>query len=150
MGDGNKLDGMMKKEFLKTFNKVEIEFKKIFTQLFDGGEAKLITAVDANGVLTYSGGTIDPASGGFEHATGNKRVPSVTTRDFTLGRADVTIKAIHTGTGWVCELKRKLNTGDVDDAVFDLASEYPFGFAIFDNAAIAHSIKTDLNMKFAQ
>jgi len=44
----DKLDGMMKKEFLKTFNKVEIEFKKIFTQLFDGGEAKLIIEDEEN------------------------------------------------------------------------------------------------------
>ncbi len=42
------LDGMMKKEFLKTFNKVEIEFKKIFTQLFNGGEAKLIIEDEEN------------------------------------------------------------------------------------------------------
>ena len=44
----DELDGIMKKEFLKTFNKVEIEFKKIFTQLFDGGEAKLIIEDEEN------------------------------------------------------------------------------------------------------
>lgn len=42
------LDGIMKKEFLRTFNKVEIEFKKIFTQLFNGGEAKLIIEDEKN------------------------------------------------------------------------------------------------------
>jgi len=38
----------MEKEFLKTFNKVEKEFKKIFTQLFNGGEAKLIIEDEGN------------------------------------------------------------------------------------------------------
>jgi chromosome segregation protein len=44
----DELDGMMKKEFLKTFNKVGIEFEKIFSQLFDGGEAKLIIEDEEN------------------------------------------------------------------------------------------------------
>lgn len=114
------------------------------------GTAKEITAVDANGVLTYSGGTIDPADGGFEQATGNKRVPSVTTKEFTEGRADINIKVNHTGSGWVCEVQRKLNTGDADDVVFDPATELDFGFAIFNNAAIAHAIKPGLKLKYEQ
>jgi len=44
----DELDGIMKKEFLKTFNKVEVEFKKIFSQLFNGGEAKLIIEDEEN------------------------------------------------------------------------------------------------------
>jgi len=44
----DELDRMMKKEFIKTFNKVEIEFKKIFTQLFNGGEVKLIIEDEEN------------------------------------------------------------------------------------------------------
>ncbi len=112
------------------------------------GTAVLITEVDANGVLTYVGGTINPANGGFEQGTGNMRIPSVTTKPFTLGRADISIKAVHTGTGWICEFTRKLDTGDDDDVVFDITKEYPFGFAIFNNAAIAHAIKPNLMMKF--
>ena len=38
----DELDELMKKEFLKTFRKVEVEFENIFTQLFNGGKAKLI------------------------------------------------------------------------------------------------------------
>jgi chromosome segregation protein len=38
----DELDQLMKKEFLKTFRKVEVEFENIFTQLFNGGKAKLI------------------------------------------------------------------------------------------------------------
>jgi hypothetical protein len=116
----------------------------------DDGTAKMITAVDENGVLSYDGGTIDPADGGFEQGTGNKRFPSVTTKAFTLGRADIDIKAVHTGTGWVCEFTRKLNTGDADDVVFNVAEELDFGLAIFNNAAIAHAIKPNLKMKFEQ
>jgi len=84
----------------------------------------------------------------FEKGTGNKRMPSVTTKAFTLGRADIDIKAVHTGTGWVCEFTRKLNTGDDDDVVFETSKTYAFGLAIFNNAAIAHSIKPNLLLKF--
>jgi len=116
----------------------------------DNGTAKLITAVDAEGILTYDGGTINPADGGFEKGTGNKRLPSVTTRPFTLGRADINISAVHTGSGWICEFTRKLDTNDEDDVVFDITKEFPFGLAIFNNAAIAHAIKPNLNLKFEQ
>mgnify|MGYP002639558551 CR=1 FL=1 len=116
----------------------------------DDGTAKLITAVDAEGVLTYEGGSINPADGGYEHATGNKRLPSVTTRPFTEGRGDISITAVYTGTGWVCEFTRKLNTNDEDDVVFEISKELPFGLAIFNNAAIAHAIKPNLMLKFEQ
>ncbi len=115
-----------------------------------GGAAQRITAVDEDGVLSYSGGTINPALGGYEQGTGAKRIPSVTTRDFTLGRADLTIKAVYTGTGWICEFTRKLDTEDADDVIFDITEELPFGLAIFNNAAIAHAIKPNLNLKFQQ
>ncbi len=115
------------------------------------GTAKMVTAVDENGVLTYDGGgTIDPADGGYEQGVGAKRFPSVTTKAFTLGRADVSVKAVYTGSGWICEFTRKLNTNDEDDAVFVVAEDMPFGLAIFNNAAIAHAIKSNLLMKFEQ
>lgn len=116
----------------------------------DDGTAKMITAVDADGVLSYEDGSINPADGGYEHATGNKRFPSVTTKAFTEGRGDISISAVHTGTGWVCEFTRKLNTGDEDDVIFDITQELPFGLAIFNNAAIAHAIKPNLMLKFVQ
>ncbi len=128
----------------------ETDYYWIDKDQIDNGTAKLITAVDGNGVLTYDGGTIDPADGGYEQGTGTKRIPSVNTKAFEGPRADISVKAVHTGTGWVCEVKRKLNTGDPDDAVFNPAEEMPFGFAIFNNAAIAHAIKPGLNLKFEQ
>jgi len=114
-----------------------------------GTTAKLVTAVDANGVLSYSGGTIDPTGDtGYDQGTGAKRFPSILTRDFLGARGDIEVKAKYTGSGWICEVKRKLNTGDADDVVFAPGADLPFGFAIFNNAAIAHAIKPGLTLKF--
>ncbi len=116
-----------------------------------GAAAKLVTAVDADGILTYDGGTIDPTGDAdYNQGTGSKRFPSILTRDFLGDRADITAKVTRSATGWVAEVTRKLNTNDPWDVVFDPAKELPFGFAIFDNAAIAHGIKPGLNLKFEQ
>ncbi len=113
------------------------------------GTARAVVAVDLDGKLTLDHDVvIDPSQGGFEQGSGNMRVPSVTTKAFTGGRADIDIKAVHTGTGWVCEFTRKLNTSDPDDVVFNVSEELDFGLAIFNNAAIAHAIKPNLKMKF--
>ena len=114
------------------------------------GTAKMVTGVDADGVLTYDEGTIDPNNGGYEKGNGIKRIPSVTTKPFTLGRGDISITAVYTGSGWVCEFTRKMNTNDADDVVFEVTKEFPFGLAIFNNAAIAHAIKPNLLLKFEQ
>ena len=42
------LDELMKKEFMKTFRKVEEEFKVIFAQLFTGGSARLYLEDEEN------------------------------------------------------------------------------------------------------
>ncbi len=130
----------------------ETEYYWIDENQINDGVAKLVTAVDQNGVLTLEdNSTIDPnGDAGFSQGTGNKRVPSVTIKAFTGGRGDIDVKATYTGTGWICEVKRKLNTEDADDVVFDPATELDFGFAIFNNAAIAHGIKPGLKMKFEQ
>ena len=112
------------------------------------GTAKLITGVSSDGILTYDGGTINPADGGYENGTGNKRMPSVWLENFTGSRADIAVAANHTGSGWVVEFSRKLNTGNSDDVVFDVNKEFPFGLALFNNAAIAHEIKPNLVLKF--
>ncbi len=126
----------------------ETDYAFITKDQIDDGSAKLITAVASDGTLTYAGGTINPTSGGFENATGNKRVPSVWIESFTGSKADIAISAVHTSAGWVCEFSRKLDTGHTDDVKFDTTKEYPFGLAIFNNAAIAHEIKTNLLLKF--
>lgn len=37
----SEMDTVMKEEFLNTFNKIEVEFKKVFKELFSGGNAEL-------------------------------------------------------------------------------------------------------------
>jgi len=46
----DELDDLMKREFMKTFRKVAVEFENIFAQLFNGGKAKLVIE-DENEVL---------------------------------------------------------------------------------------------------
>jgi hypothetical protein len=113
------------------------------------GEALEVMSIDAEGVLTLSdASTIDPKDGGYEDGTGAKRIPSILTKEFTEGRGDISIKYNHTGTGWVCEVKRLLNTSDADDVVFSPTTELDFGFAVFNNAAIGHAIKPGLKLKW--
>ena len=40
-------------------------------------------------------------------------------------------------------LRRKLQTGSKFDVQFDPAKRYPFGFAVFDNAAVRHATPDD-------
>lgn len=117
----------------------------------NAGTAKLITAVDSNGVLTYAGGTIDPTDAGYVPTTGAKRFPSIIFNGALEGsRGDVTTFANHTGSGWVIEITRALTTTDlVNDIQWDITEEYMFGFAIFQNAAVAHGIMPNLKLKFS-
>jgi Ethylbenzene dehydrogenase len=131
----------------------------IYNTEVTAGTAKQITAVDANGVLTLSDATtIDPNVGTDYQRTssygsggiGPKVIPGITLNDsYTLGQGDISCKAVHTGTGWRMEIKRALNTGDaVYDIDFSSLADQYFGFAIFENAQIAHSIKPNLVLKF--
>ncbi len=122
----------------------------------DNGAAKLITGVDADGVLVYEGGSLDPgADVDFMRdgvTTGSKCIPSIYTEKVTGNRGDITGKFTYTGSGWVMEIQRKLKTEDVDNVDVDfssLADQY-FGIGIFDNSAIAHAIKMNLVLKFEQ
>jgi hypothetical protein len=120
----------------------------------NAGTAKLITAVDDQGVLSYSGGTIDPNTDtDFQRAgsrSGAKGIPSIINSKVLGNEGDITAKWIHTGSGFVIEVQRKLNTGDtekVDVNFSDLSDQY-FGIGVFENAALAHAIKTNLLLKF--
>ncbi len=120
----------------------------------DNGTAKEITAVDENGVLTYAGGTIDPNTDTqFQRdgiRSGAKGIPSVHIGKKTGNNGDITGKFTYTGSGWIMEMSRKLNTGDtekVDVNFADLSDQY-FGIGVFDNAAVAHAIKAGLVLKF--
>lgn len=120
------------------------------------GAAKQVTAVDANGVLTLSdASTIDPNIGTdyqrIGNAVGPKAVPGLTLNDaYTGSMGDISCKTVYTaGTGWTMEFKRALKTADtVYDIDFSSLQDQYFGFAIFENAQIAHSIKANLVLKF--
>ncbi len=120
----------------------------------NNGTAKLITAVDTEGILSYDGGTIDPvADKDFQRAgsrSGAKGMPSIVNSKVLGNEGDITALWKHTGSAFVMEVKRKLNTGDtekVDVNFSDLADQY-FGIGVFENAAVAHAIKPGLVLKF--
>ncbi len=121
----------------------------------DNGTAKLITSVDANGILGYDGGAIDPTDSDFQRdgsTTGAKCIPSIYTAPFVGSRADLEARGVFEGSGWTLEIKRKLQTDDVanEDVDFSSLETLPFGIAVFDNAGIAHGIKAGLTLKFAE
>jgi Ethylbenzene dehydrogenase len=120
----------------------------------DNSTAKTVTAVDANGVLTLSDATaIDPNVGtDYQRVgagVGQKAIPGLTIDKYTGSRADIPCKATYTGSGWILEFQRALKTADlVNDIDFSSKNDQYFGFAIFENAQIAHSIKPNLVLKF--
>ena len=117
------------------------------------GTAQTVTAVALNGELTLSDGSkIDPNTDLVSYAKGfgKKRFPSITINPGGAGaddRSDTQVRAIHNGSGWQVEIKRKLNTGSATDAVFTVGEEMPFGLSIFNNAAIAHAMSNFKTMK---
>ena len=123
----------------------------------NSGEAKLITGVDAIGILTYDGGTIDPTdpNSGYHRdgaTSGKFGMPSIWVQPSNGSRGDITAIGVYTGSSWILEFKRKLSTGDMTGADVDFSSlqDFPFGIATFNNAAIAHATKAFLTLKFEE
>jgi hypothetical protein len=120
----------------------------------DASTAKTVTAVDAEGVLTLSDDTtIDPNVGTdyqrVDAGVGSKAIPGLTINTYTGSRADISCRATYSGSGWTMEFHRLLKTADaVNDIDFSSLEDQYFGFAIFENAQIAHSIKPNLLLKF--
>jgi len=121
------------------------------------GEAKEITGVDAAGILTYDGGTIDPTdpNSGYHRdgaTSGKFGMPSIWVQPSNGSRGDITAIGVYTGSSWILEFKRKLSTGDTTGADVDFSSleDFPFGIATFNNAAIAHGTKAFLTLKFEE
>ena len=127
------------------------------TDTLPGGNARKITGVSSNGVLTYAGGSLDPNGQtdyqqlpGVFGGVGTKCFSGFITAPYTMGRADITARGIHTGTGWVLEFKRALNTKNTlkQDVNFSGLEDQPFGIAIFNNSNNQHSIRPNLLLKF--
>lgn len=119
----------------------------------DNGTAQAVTGISTEGVLTLANGqTIDPNDDlvAYSQGFGNKRFPSVYINPAGAGttfRTDTQVRAKHIGSGWQIEIKRKLNTGDPTDVVWNIGDEIPFSLAIFNNAAIGHAQAPFLTMK---
>lgn len=124
----------------------------------DNSTAKLITAVDVNGVLTYAGGTIDPNTDTGYQRTGDavyggdgpKCMPGYIAAPLIGERADITCQATYTGSGWIVEYKRALKTSDVlkQDIDFTSLNDQEFGVAIWNKSNYQHGIKPNLVLKF--
>ena len=122
------------------------------------GKARKVTAVSSTGVLTYDGGTIDPAADKEYQRTGDPVTGGVGTKcmpgnillPVLKGRADIPCTAVYTGKGWVWEYKRLLKTADVlkQDVNFSSLGDFPFGIAIWDKSNYQHAIKPGLALKF--
>ena len=118
------------------------------------GTAKTVTGVSATGVLTLSDATtIDPNVGTDYQRVGTgvgaKAIPGLTIGSYTGSRGDIICKSTYTGSGWILEFTRALKTADaIYDVDFSSLADQYFGFAIFENAQIAHSIKPNLLLTF--
>ena len=122
------------------------------------GTAKRITGVSSTGVLTYDGGTIDPTVGTEYQRVGDpvtggvgpKCLPGVIISPVKNGRADISLGANYTGTGWVYEFKRSIKTTDKlkQDIDFTGLADQPFGVAIWNRSNYQHGIKPNLLLKF--
>lgn len=123
--------------------------------------AKEVVEVAVDGTLTYIDDaigtlkTLDPNLdlASYAAGSGNKRFPSITINPGGAGndfRSDTRVNAIHTGSGWVIEIKRKLDSGDPNDAIFEIGTEMKFGMAFFNNAAIGHETLNLLTMKIEE
>ena len=127
----------------------------------DGTVALLVAHVDANGVLTLSDSSkIDPnVNTGYQttfDANGNitgvgtSAIPSIIRQAYQGSRGDIQFKAVYTGSGWIMELKRALNTHDANlqDVDFSPLTDVNFGIAVFNKANSAHAIKPGLTLHF--
>jgi hypothetical protein len=128
------------------------------TDTLAGGKAVKITGVSATGVLSYSGGSIDPNTGTDYQRTGDpvyggdgpKCFPSYIASPLIGGRADITGAAVYTGSGWIVEYKRLLKTADVlkQDVDFTSLQDQQFGFAIWNKSNNQHGIQPYLTLTF--
>ncbi len=107
------------------------------------GDAAQVVSANTSGDLTLSDGSVLLASNADYQRDGQLRPPSIYTRIPDGDRADITAVAVYSGGFWTIEIRRARVTGsDVDVQFDDLAVDYPFGVAVFDNAQIAHATST--------
>lgn len=70
----------------------------------------------------------------------NDEIAAIITKAITGDRGDIQGKGVYANGHWVLEIGRPLTTAGVHDIQFDdLNDTYPFGVAVFDNAAVEHA-----------
>ena len=79
---------------------------------------------------------------------GPSRIPSVTIAPFRGSRGDLQSHGRHDGAGWTVEIARAFETDDKSHDVQwsdrGAGARYDFGFAVFDNAQIAHATSSEV------
>ena len=130
-----------------------------FIMASDTENVSRVVAVSSTGVLTFSDGSIldptittdynrtgDPVYGGV----GPKAIPGFIAAPLLGERADITSAAIYTGSGWIVEIQRKLNTNDAlkQDVDFTSLQDQQFGMAIWNSSNYQHGIQPNLVLKF--
>jgi hypothetical protein len=102
------------------------------------GEAKLITGVDLDGVLTYSGGIVPS----------DAKIPGYILEKPVGSRGDINVASNYADGKWTIEISRALNTNHDDDVQFtntDKSAAYYFGVAVFDDSGGTEHITTGSN-----
>ncbi len=99
----------------------------------NGTTAKFITDV-------YTNQTIKDIDGNWYEPDATTRIGGIIVSPFQGDRGDVTAKGVWSGGLWTLEISRDLETGSEFDNQFDdLADEYYFSLAAFNNAQVDHS-----------
>lgn len=75
-------------------------------------------------------------------------VPGYVLKEGTGSEADVETSGGYYDGVWVVEFKRKLDTGNPDDAVFDVTQETPFSLGISDNSGHSKNGASLLTLRF--
>ncbi|MHB1132953.1 MAG: ethylbenzene dehydrogenase-related protein [Chloroflexota bacterium] len=72
----------------------------------------------------------------------NDEVPGIVIAPFQGDRGEIAVKGGYRDGTWTMEFSRKLTTGSKTDVQFsDLAKQYHFGVAVFDNTQIGHAVQ---------
>lgn len=130
-----------------------------FIMASDTENVSRVVAVSSTGVLTFSDGSIlDPTITTDYNRTGDpvygsvgpKAIPGFIAAPLLGERADITSAAIYTGSGWIVEIQRKLNTNDAlkQDVDFTSLQDQQFGMAIWNSSNYQHGIQPNLVLKF--
>ena len=70
----------------------------------------------------------------------NDEIAAIIAKAFTGDRGDIQGKGMYASGHWILEIGRPLTTAGEHDIQFDdLNDTYPFGVAVFDNAAVEHA-----------